>query len=52
MMQEWDYFLVGLMTLLVLPPTFGVNFILYRYQRRVFKSLNLQTRSAFWTGTI
>ncbi|WP_424766932.1 glycosyltransferase family 2 protein [Paenibacillus sp. sgz302251] len=38
------YWIVGITTMLVLPLTFGVNFILYRYQRRVFETLDLRIR--------
>ncbi|NGZ77176.1 glycosyltransferase family 2 protein [Saccharibacillus alkalitolerans] len=38
------YWVVGLTTLLVLPLTFAANFILYTYQKRVFKTLNLRVR--------
>lgn len=38
------YWIVGPATLLVLPLTFGANFILYLYQRRVFRTLNLRIR--------
>ncbi|MFX3636010.1 MAG: glycosyltransferase [Candidatus Pristimantibacillus sp.] len=38
------YWIVGITTLLVLPLTFCVNLILYLYQRRVFKTLNLRIR--------
>ncbi|USB33544.1 glycosyltransferase [Paenibacillus sp. YPG26] len=38
------YWIVGITTLLVLPLTFCVNFILYIYQRGVFKRLNLRIR--------
>lgn len=38
------FWIVGPATLLVLPLTFIQNFILYRYQSRVFRSLNLHIR--------
>lgn len=38
------FWIVGPATLLVLPLTFIQNFILYRYQSRVFRSLNLRIR--------
>ncbi|OWA35573.1 glycosyl transferase [Saccharibacillus sp. O16] len=38
------YWVVGITTLLVLPLTFTANFILYTYQKKVFKSLNLRVR--------
>ncbi|OWR28505.1 glycosyl transferase [Saccharibacillus sp. O23] len=38
------YWVVGITTLLVLPLTFMANFILYTYQKKVFKSLNLRVR--------
>jgi len=38
------YWIVGPMTLFVLPLTLLQNYILYRYQRNVFKSLNLKIR--------
>lgn len=38
------YYIVGPMTLFVLPLTFLSYYILYRYQRYVFKSLNLRIR--------
>ncbi|WP_145020655.1 glycosyltransferase [Paenibacillus sp. Y412MC10] len=41
------YYIVGIMTVLVLPLTFAVNFILYLYQRRVFKALDLKIRKNY-----
>ncbi|WP_068786998.1 glycosyltransferase family 2 protein [Paenibacillus phocaensis] len=38
------FWIVGPATLLVLPLTFIQNFILYRYQSQVFRSLNLRIR--------
>ncbi|MGG6310672.1 glycosyltransferase family 2 protein [Paenibacillus macerans] len=38
------YWIVGPATLLVLPLTFLQNYILYRYQKRVFQTLNLRIR--------
>ncbi len=38
------YWIVGPATLLVLPLAILQNYILYRYQRRVFRSLNLKIR--------
>lgn len=38
------FWIVGPMTLLVLPLALLQNYILYRYQRNVFKSLNLRIR--------
>lgn len=38
------YWIVGPATLLVLPLTFFQNFILYRYQKKVFRSLHLRIR--------
>jgi len=38
------YWIVGIATLLVLPLTFCVNLILYLYQKRVFRTLDLRIR--------
>lgn len=38
------YWVVGPMTLLVLPITFASYYVLYRYQRHVFKALDLRIR--------
>lgn len=38
------YWIVGLATLLVLPLALIVNYILYRYQKKVFKTLGLKIR--------
>jgi biofilm PGA synthesis N-glycosyltransferase PgaC len=38
------YWVVGPMTLLVLPITFASYYVLYRYQRHVFKALDLKIR--------
>lgn len=38
------YWIVGPMSLLVLPFTFLSYYMLYRYQRKVFKSLDLKIR--------
>lgn len=43
-----NYAIVGLMTLLVLPLALVQNYVLYKYQRNVFKSLNLKVRKNFW----
>lgn len=42
-----NHAIVGVMTLLVLPLALLQNYVLYRYQRNVFKSLNLQIRKNF-----
>lgn len=38
------YYIVGIMTLYVLPLTFLSYYIIYKYQKNVFKSLNLKIR--------
>lgn len=43
-----NHAIVGLMTLLVLPLALLQNYVLYKYQRNVFKSLNLKVRKNFW----
>lgn len=42
-----NHAIVGVMTLFVLPLALLQNYVLYRYQRNVFKSLNLQIRKNF-----
>lgn len=41
------FWIVGPMTLLVLPLTFGSYFILYQYQRKMFKKQGLQIRKNY-----
>jgi len=42
------FWIVGPMTLLVLPLTFGSYFILYQYQRKIFKKQDLRIRSNYF----
>lgn len=42
------FWIVGLMTLTVIPLTLLINFVMYRLQRKTFSELNLQIRKNRW----